>query len=390
MTDSQPTTEEYQDFLERIEELARVGGWELDVDTEAVWWSNGTRQIFEVPLDFEPSFDDAIGYFHPEDQSTVQQAVEECRDRGLAYDIEVRIVSRSGETRWVRVQGERLSGESLLRGVIQDITLQKEREQRLTVLNRTLRHNLRNKLNVITIYAEELQEELDKLEPPTSKAHEELMGVLNELNQTAYEIDSDLDAVEQVLTRIDDISRSEVQQKTEKIEEKSTELVSLGDKVSDFEHIIKNTDIHSSVTVRSVVEQVCDTQQKQHPDVEFSIDCGDVAVRGNEKGLMLLLEEVIDNAIQHNDKCEKRLAVHAQEEESGKVPIQVIDNGPGIPAMEREVIEQGDETPLMHGSGVGLWVVNWVVSRFRGEITITDNNPEGAIVEFSLPSASSE
>jgi len=66
--------------------------------------------------------------------------------------------------------------------------------------------------------------------------------------------------------------------------------------------------------------------------------------------------------------------------------VRVADNGPGIPAFDREVLESGTaiET-LSHGSGLGLWLVYWVVRRSGGKVTVTDRDSVGTTVTVSLP-----
>lgn len=68
----------------------------------------------------------------------------------------------------------------------------------------------------------------------------------------------------------------------------------------------------------------------------------------------------------------------------------IADNGPGIPDQEQKTIKLGEETPLQHGTGLGLWIVYWTVSLFGGEVTLEDNSPRGTRVILSLPQASAD
>jgi nitrogen-specific signal transduction histidine kinase len=54
---------EQQCLLRETNEMARVGGWAMDMATGDVWWSQVTREIHEVPEDYEPKFDDALKFF---------------------------------------------------------------------------------------------------------------------------------------------------------------------------------------------------------------------------------------------------------------------------------------------------------------------------------------
>jgi signal transduction histidine kinase len=63
----------------------------------------------------------------------------------------------------------------------------------------------------------------------------------------------------------------------------------------------------------------------------------------------------------------------------------VADDGPGIPEMEIEVLESGEETPLAHSSGIGLWLVNWLTDHLNGQISFENREPRGSIVTVRLP-----
>ncbi|MGM0399219.1 MAG: ATP-binding protein, partial [Halobacteriota archaeon] len=63
----------------------------------------------------------------------------------------------------------------------------------------------------------------------------------------------------------------------------------------------------------------------------------------------------------------------------------VEDDGPGIPDHEKAVLREGEETPLAHGSGLGLWLVYWIVTMNGGRLEISDNEPRGTVVEIDLP-----
>lgn len=67
--------------------------------------------------------------------------------------------------------------------------------------------------------------------------------------------------------------------------------------------------------------------------------------------------------------------------------LRVADDGPGLPTMERLTLEEGRETPLRHGQGLGLWLVNWVVTRAGGELSVGERDGGGTVVEVRLPLA---
>ena len=64
------------DHLVNAENLAQMGGWEYIPDTETLRWTEGTKRIFEVSNDFEPTLSDAIDFYHETDQPKLEEAVE--------------------------------------------------------------------------------------------------------------------------------------------------------------------------------------------------------------------------------------------------------------------------------------------------------------------------
>jgi signal transduction histidine kinase len=97
------------------------------------------------------------------------------------------------------------------------------------------------------------------------------------------------------------------------------------------------------------------------------------------------IEELLTNAIIHNpdDSPEATITVV---ETSETVRIEIADTGPRIPAMEQDVLLGNKQrTPLDHGSGLGLWFVQMLVSRSGGSIRFETNSPTGNIVILELP-----
>lgn len=122
------------DLLERTERIADVGGWEIDVNTQNVFWTDHTFDLLEVAADEEPPLDEALTMYHEEDQPVVEDAVENALDSGEPFDVEVRVRTGGGEVRWLRLQGvpETVDGDAVsFRGAAQDITKRKQREQAL-------------------------------------------------------------------------------------------------------------------------------------------------------------------------------------------------------------------------------------------------------------------
>jgi signal transduction histidine kinase len=99
------------------------------------------------------------------------------------------------------------------------------------------------------------------------------------------------------------------------------------------------------------------------------------------------LRELCENAIEHNDheRLEVTIAVTQSDEAAEQVTLTVADNGPGVPEYERDVLRAGGETPLRHGSGLGLWVASWIATGLGGELRIVEDTSRGAVIALTFP-----
>jgi PAS domain S-box-containing protein len=126
--------ERQTDLLERTQDIASVGGWELDPIDNELRWTDEVHRIHGVSLDYEPTLEEGIDFYHPEDGPIIEEAIERAIEVGESFDEELRLITANGAQRWVRAQGEpyQVDDETrLLRGVFQDITDRKHTENKL-------------------------------------------------------------------------------------------------------------------------------------------------------------------------------------------------------------------------------------------------------------------
>ncbi len=137
----QQELERTSEFLRETQNVANVGGWELELQSETLRWSDELYRIHELPLDADPTPEDAIEFYHPEDRDTIRQAFNRLTTEGEPYNLELRIVTADDNVRWVRVHGTpRYEDNEIVavHGTFQDITERKEREQKLQELTERL------------------------------------------------------------------------------------------------------------------------------------------------------------------------------------------------------------------------------------------------------------
>ena len=131
-----------QSFLLRTGRVAGVGGWELDLASGAVTWSDETRRIHGVSSGFTPTLDTAIAFYLPESRPAIEAAVQLSMTEGTPWDLELQIVNAAGALLWVRAVGEVDFEHGIavrLVGAFQDITERKHLEIRVADSERLLR-----------------------------------------------------------------------------------------------------------------------------------------------------------------------------------------------------------------------------------------------------------
>lgn len=114
-----------KEILKECSQMARVGGWEIDLNTGALYWSNVTCEIHEVPDNFQPYLDDGINFYKEGiSREIITKAVEDCISLEKPFDIELQIITAKGNEIWVRAIGKadfKNPNKKRIYGVFQDI-----------------------------------------------------------------------------------------------------------------------------------------------------------------------------------------------------------------------------------------------------------------------------
>ncbi|MFB6141368.1 MAG: PAS domain S-box protein [Halosimplex sp.] len=143
-TERERELERTKDLFQQAGRIASVGGWELDLTgaEPEMTWTDELYRLHGVDPGTEVDLETAVGFYHPDDQGQIRQYFQRAIDAGESYDMEVRLRTETEGVRWVRAIGEPVyeDGEVVrVRGSIQDITEQKERELALQSLHEATR-----------------------------------------------------------------------------------------------------------------------------------------------------------------------------------------------------------------------------------------------------------
>lgn len=224
-------------------------------------------------------------------------------------------------------------------GFQQDVTALVERQRHLQILDRYLRHNIRNKMNVINGIAEVIQDEADP----------QIADYAKKINKTSSTL----------------LGNTEREREVVKLLQEESEPI--------------------PVELMSLLRVTLNRLSEEYPSVAFSLS-GPTSVSVNAvPEISKACEELIRNAIKHNKSDSPRVDITVKSD-TETVQLDIVDNGPGIPEVEIEVLSDMDaESPVNHGQGLGLWLVYLIVNHSGGELDFAERQLDGSNVSVKVP-----
>jgi signal transduction histidine kinase len=193
------------------------------------------------------------------------------------------------------------------------------REQRLAVVNRILRHNIRNDLNVVR-------------------------GILSQLD--------DGDLIRTAVDHVDDI-------------------VEIADKARHVERTISHSTVRRTELEPFVAEAVARVE-RSHPEAHVAV-AGDTDTPAvTDTNLDTALTELLEYAIRQQNG-EPSVSLTVSDRPGERVRIDVRYPGGPVSPNDRRVLDRGSETPLEHCRGLGLWLVKWIVENAYGRLEFPEN-----------------
>ena len=324
-------------------------------DTVVVVRSDGTVRYVSDPTETttkSPSeisvSADLLDSVHPDDRATLETALENAAETSEISIHHCRLETAGDGWRMFEVSVRENGSLPAVEGLIvtaRDVTDRHQFEQRRQVMNRILRHDLRNDMNVVVGHADMLLQSDDE----------------------------------------------QVTNHAETIRQKALSLVNLGDKVRTIDQQLHGVDRQlRQINIAQIVREEISAIHDEHPSIIIRSRIDETSIIGNTL-IRTAIRNVLDNSIVHNDNSCPEIEVEVERRhETNRVQVEIRDNGPGIPKGERRAITNEAETPLEHISGLGLWLVKWIVDGMDGSMSIAQNSPRGTIVTLSFPAADAD
>ena len=326
--------------------------------------------VFRVDLEnrftfVSPSVEEFIGYGPDElvgepismlapDEERLAEAIEYFEEVMSGETIQVRnlpVATRSDGTVYVDVRMVPIYDPSVdrdartpddvvaVQAMGRDVSQRRQREGLISVMNRVLRHNVRNELTVISGRAEMLATDVD--------------------DDARSNVDTILEAADRLL----DITESARQ--IEANRELSPEL--------------------EAIDLVPIIDDSVAQLGERYPDTSVTTELPETAVTETLPQIEVAIWELLENAAEHTGpRPTVDITVTTGDE---RTTVVIADEGPGLPEDERQVLAEGKEEPLVHGQGLGLFLAYWIVTNLDGDIEVSETQ-SGTTVTIGLPTAS--
>lgn len=358
-------------LFSQAEKMAQLGGWEYDVESGEMTWTNQVYRIHELPITKKVNIEKGLTFYPEGAREKIEDALEFTMETGKQYDLTVPFISAKGNKKWVRAIGQAHFVDdkpNKLRGTFQDVTQQKEYEQKIKDQNLSLKkltatrdklysiigHDLKNtffgSLGLIDIMKterisddyseEEFLDHLDLLQSTINNAYELLENLLDWIRMQRGE----------VTPRFEDIDIAEL------IEES----------ISIYKAVAKN----KSISIEQNIEDVS-------------------SISGDSEMLKTCLRNLISNALKFSNNGSV-IQVSANSE-NDTIIIKVKDSGIGMPSKVKKSLFDPSNRPKRtgtqseRGTGFGLLLCKEFIEMHDGTIEVESEVNNGSEFIVTLP-----
>lgn len=202
-----------------------------------------------------------------------------------------------------------------------------QHKERLSVINRVLRHNIRNDLNVIR-------------------------GVVDLIAQNAQLDDGHQEQVSTALKSAD-------------------EVVEIADKARFVEQTIDASTV-TRVDLWPVLTGVREQVNSIYPDAQIVLEGDEETSVVADENIDKAFNELVLYALGKQEATPPKISVAVTERSPERICVDIRYSGAPIPENDRKVLAEGAETQLDHCDGLGLWLAKWIIENGEGKLTFPD------------------
>lgn len=360
--------------LQKLEKAANIGTWELELESNNLYWSEQTKIIHQVAEHYQPQLENALDFYTSNSsRQQIEQAVEAAINSGTPWDLELEITTAKAKQIWISTQGsaEFNNGKCIrLFGTVQDITDSVKMKNLLEQQKQEAEFMLSERSKLFAKISHELRTPLN--------------GIVGMLNAAAYEQDN-----------------TQVQEKI-KVALRSSDLllciinevldyskISHGELALEPSHFMLETIF---TDLASLFTPFCQSKSN-HFMTDINIPTG-IAAYFDSTRLNQIISNLLSNAIKFTDNGEVKLSATARQvADKIHLTFTIKDTGIGMQPDTLKALfkpfSQGASliTQKYGGTGLGLSIVKELINMMQGDIRVHSEFGHGSefTVNLSLP-----
>lgn len=362
-------------LLDEVQHIAHVGGWEVDLQKNTLYWTDETFRIHDTsPSEYTPTIESAIAFYAPESLPIINAAIKGAIEEAEDFNLELKIITAKKRTIVVHTTSKviRENGKPIkILGAFKDITEQKHLEEQLRQSQKMeaigqlaggVAHDFNNILTVISGYASLMQLE-NKLDENQKEAVDQIL------------ISSEKAA--QLTRGLLAFSRKQV------MDPREADLNEIVQHVQKFLFRIIGEDVQFRLILnREKLPVKVDNCQIEQVLINLAANARDAMLNGG----CLTIEtdlHVIDNEF---------IDTYAYGELGCYACITVSDTGSGMNEETRNRIFEPFYTTkeIGKGTGLGMAIVYGIVKQHNGFINVYSEQDHGTTFRIYLPIVETE
>ena len=386
----------YRELSDITSRISETGGWEVDLITGQLTWTDQTRRIHEVADDYMPTIDDALSFYPDGDREKVNESIERARVHGGNWDIESRLITARGRELWVHSRGRavRENGEIVrLVGSFRDITREKNAQRERDAMLEEV-HTAKEVAERQSAY---LAAQASELESAREQAVAASAAKTEFLANMSHEIRTPMTAILGFADLLGDTTPEQRESHIETIKRNGEHLLAIINDILDLSKIEAGKMSIESMECSPVqiIEEVVDSMRPrasgknitvqsvyQSPVPEF--------ITTDPIRLRQILINLVGNAIKFTEVGSVRLVVSMDEEEPRRLRVAVRDTGIGISSDQLDRLFQpfsqadASTTRRFGGTGLGLQISRRLAELLGGTIRVESAVGVGSVFEMTI------
>ena len=359
-------------LYEKLQSVANIGTWAVDLENSEMSWSSQTKAIHEVPSNYVPSLETSIGFYKEGyDRDEITRIVSHAIKTGEPWNATLQLVTAKGNSVWIETHGmvEMRNGKCVrLFGTFQNV-------DKSVKLRLELEHEKRE-----------------------AQRASRQRGML--LSRISHELKTPLNGITGMLQAIKFEARDGIRQKKADLALHSADrLLSLINDVLDYTAIINGelTLKYSDFCIRSLVEDIVDAHKSTCKDKGIrlfaALSFDDLTyIHGDAARISQVITHLLSNAVKFTDTGFVSIHVSLKQRSGNHVLlVSVEDSGVGMGESELTNMFRPFENDRLNasedlnGNGLGLSIINQLVERMDGELDVRSTPGKGSCFDVTLP-----